>query len=1155
MRSVQFNHLILSIITALSLFLCGCSGGGGSGSAEDIVNQVAGDDGTSTDGGGEATDTGGDGGSGGGGGGGTGTSTTPGAPVASFTITPSSGSAPFTVQFDASASSDKDGDIAGYTWTFGDDSTGTGMIVSHTYENRGEYTVQLTVTDDTDLSTVASSSVTVYAVPVAVFTATPDKGAPPLSVSLDASGSTDGDNDISAYAWDFGDGSAAGTGQTTVHTYDTDGQYTITLTVTDAQGYSSQAQTLITVNSGPTADIQVSTQSGPFPLTVDFDGSGSSDPDGSITSYEWTFADGNSDVGQSASNIYYEAGVYNASLKVTDEAGLTNTAVVTITVDDVEQTFSVSGVVTASYNSVIDYDVNDLNSDKTARNNSFAQAQPILTPVMVGGYMNRPYEGRAGSYTEGDIVDFYKATLAKDQIIYLTIGDKSVADFDLYLYDSAETLVDSSVRGVGSSEDVTVPANGEYYIKLTCETKVSNYVLSVGRMNIASMESSMRLSDDFVPGQAVVKYKKNMKKDAGKGLYAQSTVLSKSGDLALVQLPVSSMSRMQSLSADSKANKTINSKLNTLLAIKELQKDPNVEYAEPNGILQTAFTPNDSYYELQWHYPLINLPQAWDITVGSSEVIVGVIDTGVLLSHSDFLGGQLVDGYDFISNPAMALDGDGIDSDPDDPGDQMMGGGASSFHGTHVSGTIAAATDNSNGGAGIAGGCRIMPLRALGFGGGTEYDICQAMLFAAGLTNDSGTVPDETADIVNMSLGGPGYRQFFQDTVTAVREAGVIVIAAAGNDNTSTPSYPAAYDGVVSVSAVGLDKKLAPYSNYGTTIDIAAPGGDMSVDRDGDGYLDGVLSTMGEEMPNSAIEFTYDFAQGTSMACPHVAGVAALMESVDPTLSPEKFDVMLQAGYLTEDLGESQKYGYGLIDALKAVQAVQDNPGELPPVLVANPSGVSMGSLISEGLLLLKNEGQGDLEVLSVTPSEAWITCSADVVDTNGLGTYTVTVDRSALADGAHTGTIEVDSDANDLSISVYVLVSDVTHEPDAGFHYVLLIDALTDSVVAQDDVAADAGGQYSYEFIDVEAGSYYIVGGSDMDNDETVGDAGEAIGAYSTLDDPVVLYVVEDFTDLDFETSFSTSVGLNALSEDKKQKEFRLSKFKDFIIRKEKEE
>ncbi|WP_374566243.1 S8 family peptidase [Ideonella sp.] len=346
--------------------------------------------------------------------------------------------------------------------------------------------------------------------------------------------------------------------------------------------------------------------------------------------------------------------------------------------------------------------------------------------------------------------------------------------------------------------------------------------------------------------------------------------------------------------------------------------DANVLYAEPDRKLHALATATDPLYTSQWHYfePTggLNLPSAWDLSTGSG-VVVAVIDTGVR-PHVD-LAANLLSGYDFISSGTASNDGDGRDSDANDPGDGCNGG-HSSWHGTHVAGTIAAVTNNGEGGAGVAYGAKILPVRVLGCGGGYFSDIADGVLWASGSAVGGVSAPSQPAKVLNLSLGGKSScPTTMQSAINQARANGAVVIVAAGNSNEDASKHtPANCANVVTVAATGRTGGRASYSNYGAKIDVAAPGGDQST-----GAANGVLSTLNDGY-SSAGNDSYNYYQGTSMAAPHVAGVAALMLARNPSLSPDEIEVLLKSTTRPLPKACAVGCGKGIVNATAAVTAV-----------------------------------------------------------------------------------------------------------------------------------------------------------------------------------------------------------------------------------------
>jgi serine protease len=313
--------------------------------------------------------------------------------------------------------------------------------------------------------------------------------------------------------------------------------------------------------------------------------------------------------------------------------------------------------------------------------------------------------------------------------------------------------------------------------------------------------------------------------------------------------------------------------------IKNLKKSPlrqDIEYLEPNYVYHALEVPNDPNYSQQWNLRSINMEQAWDDSKGEG-VTVAVIDTGVS-RVPDLEQTEFVEGYDFVNDQVDAKDDNG--------------------HGTHVAGTIAQATNNNYGVAGIAYKAKIMPLKVLSKSGGGEIaDIAEAIRFAA----------DHNADVINMSLGGAGENQLMKDAIDYAHNKGVVIIAAAGNENRNAASYPARYPKVISVSATDSAGQKAPYSNYGAGVDISAPGGSETgkILQETINPRTGLPELMG--------------LQGTSMASPHVAGVAALIKA-SGIKEPEEITQILKQSVRKVENDPLNHYGAGQLDASSAVK-------------------------------------------------------------------------------------------------------------------------------------------------------------------------------------------------------------------------------------------
>ena len=443
-------------------------------------------------------------------------------------------------------------------------------------------------------------------------------------------------------------------------------------------------------------------------------------------------------------------------------------------------------------------------------------------------------------------------------------------------------------------------------------------------------------------------------------------------------------------------------------------KNPDVQYARPNYVCRAFFVPNDQFYSYQWHFPLINMEQAWDLETGYSSIVVAVVDTGVAYEDysetsyrrlkkryykaPDLAQTSFVPGYDFINNDGHPNDDEG--------------------HGTHITGTIAQSTNNSLGCAGIAFNCSIMPVKVLNSSGsGTVDSLADGITFAA----------DNGAKVINMSLGFSP--DITPEDIPAVTEAvqyaynkGCVLVASSGNDGVGIVSLPAAYPEVIAVGAVHSGDERADYSQYGTGLALVAPGGD-ELDRNDDGYMDGVLQ---QTFGNSTNDWGYYFYAGTSCATPHVSGVAALLIAKGVAISPEYVREALTTTAVDKGPdGWDEEYGWGRVDAFAALQWIP-GPVDNPPTV--NITAPADGDTVS-GTITIAANASDDVGIERVD-----FYCGSTLIGTDASSPYSVDWDTTNVSDSAYTITVSaVDTASQTATDSISVIVDNINEPPVAN--------------------------------------------------------------------------------------------------------------------------
>lgn len=528
-------------------------------------------------------------------------------------------------------------------------------------------------------------------------------------------------------------------------------------------------------------------------------------------------------------------------------------------------------------------------------------------------------------------------------------------------------------------------------------------------------------------------------------------------------------------------------------------KNPNVEYAVPNYIMHAAMVPNDPYYAYQWNFHSghgINLTRAWDISTGQG-VIVAVLDTGIAYENygtyalaPDLAGTSFKAGWDFVNNDPHANDDHG--------------------HGTHVAGTIAQSTDNGIGVAGIAYECTLMPVKVLNKrGSGTLQYLIDGITYAA----------DNDADVISMSLSfAPGVNpDGLEDAINYAYGKGVTIVAAAGNDGLGTVCYPAAYENCIAVGATRYDGTRAYYSNYGSAFDIMAPGGDTLVDQNNDGYGDGILQNTFVISRNNKQTFNYYFYQGTSMATPHVAGVAALLIANGVT-GPDNVRAAIQDS--ARDIyaeGWDAGSGYGIVDAYAALKYFEQAGNQAPVAVIDMPSSAYVGDIVTFDASG-STDPDGDILTYSwdfngdniEDANTEIVTYSYDTAKTYSV---TLTVTDTSGETGTSTGTINIIERPTLQPIEVDVTV--ITETKTAGKNVFVRGEATANVSSGSSPVSgALVSGRWSVATSDKDTATTGIDGTATVVSDSVKYKSGTTLTFTFTIDSVIVNGIT--YTDMD---------------------------------------
>ncbi len=836
---------------------------------------------------------------------------------------------------------------------------------------------------------------------------------------------------------------------------------------------------------------------------------------------------------------------------------------------------------------VSDSDNNDQGSPQT-RNNTAATAQVIENGSFVLGYATKdiPREGATpfgylGGNRDTDEIDYYRVNLLGGETLQLeialedsdnpsneTVDPASGIDLDLELLDVNDNSIVVSDSTTSALEEIIVPSDGEYLIKVTAISGSSMYGLAVGGKELSSTSITQVKTSHVAPGEAVVVEQTSdvRSTNAGKSGSVSTYKSLEYGARTPLELEAflpSTISAQGASSASKKSVTRLDRQRATLDAIKAVNMKAGRTVLEPYVYPQKLQLTSPSSYDptpsanVQWNLTDIEWQSARTTLSGltlTHTPVIAVIDSGFLTSHPD-IAGRIVDQRDFV---AAEFDGDGFDAEAEETVDvnDENPDVCHDFHGTHVA-SIALGEINNLGMMGVYPEAQLMALK-VGYSksispDGTDSegencetlpgDIANAIRYAAQLplVGVSGvpTAPVK-ADVINLSLGTNSPSTSIRAAINDATAAGVIVIAAAGNEGGTALGkakfYPAAFDNTISVAATNLAGEHSYFSSEYAEVDIVAPGGDIRADANKDGLSDGILGASAV-LEAGAFETSVKVIQGTSMASPHVAGAVAMMRAIDPTLTTAELQGMIEAGILTTEAGDDGfdfQTGYGSISLPRMINAAQGN-GSLNPVttqISANPKDITIDFVKRSATLDIRKIGNDALSVSSVTPSSnpAWLSVSpTGNVNAQNVGTYNLNADTTGLSGSYYTGSVQVSlSDAQNLTVAVSLLKDPTLPASPAAIFPTLygVLQQRNETTEQFEQIGTTkrhlGGATSSFTFLNVPHGEEYrILISTDLDGNGFICANGEMCGVFPDFDRPSVTFEVDGNAAQDIEISY----------------------------------